>query len=63
MTLQSSSSPNTAIVITDASVKKDIATSISHVHICNHSLIKIVYHTAYITSTEVEFFAIRCSIN
>jgi len=63
MTLQSSSSPHTAIVITDASVKKDIATSISHVYICNHPLTKTVYHAAYVTSTEAELFAIRCSIN
>ena len=63
MTLQSSSLPNTAIIITDASVKKDIATSISHVHIYNHPLTKMVYHAAYVTSTEVELFAIRCGIN
>ena len=52
-----------AIVITDASIKKDIATSISHVHIHNHPLTKTVYHTVYIMSTEAELFAIRCSIN
>ena len=63
LTLQSSSSPHTAIVITDASVKKDIATSISHVHTHNHSLTKMVHHAAYIMSTEAELFAIRCSIN
>ena len=63
MTLQLSSSPHTAIIITDASVKKDIATSISHVHTHNHPLTKTVYHAAYVTSTEAELFAIRCSIN
>ena len=63
MTLQSSSSQCTAIMVTDASVKKDIATSISYVHICNHPLTKTVHYAAYITSTEVELFAIRCSIN
>jgi len=63
MTLQSSSSPHTAIVVTDASVKKDIATSISHVYMCNHPLTKMVHHAAYITSTEAELFAIRCGIN
>ena len=63
ITLQSSSSPNSAIVITDASIKNDIATSISHIHIHNHPLIKTVYHAAYITSTEAELFAIRCGIN
>jgi len=63
MTLQLSSSPNSAIVITDASVKNNIATSISHIHILNHPLIKTVHHAAYVTSTEAELFAIRCSIN
>ena len=63
MTLQSSSSPNTAIVVTDASIKKDIAISISHVHIRNYPLMKTVHHTAYITSTKAKLFAIRCSIN
>ena len=63
MTLQSSSSLYMAIIITDASVKKDIATSISHVHIYNHPLTKIVHHAAYIMSTEAELFAIRYGIN
>jgi len=63
MTLHSSSSPHTAIVITDASIKNDIATSVSHVHICDHPLIKMVHHATFITSTEAELFVIRCSIN
>ena len=63
MTLQSSSSPHTAIVVTDASVKKDITTSISHMHIRNHPLTKMVHHTVYVTSTKAELFAIRCGIN
>jgi len=63
MTLQSSSSSNSAIIITDASIKNDIATSISHIHIHNHPLIKTVHHATYITSTEAELFAIRCGIN
>jgi len=63
MTLQSSSSPNSAIIIIDASVKNDIAISISHIYILNHPLIKMVHHAAYVTSTEAELFAIRCGIN
>ena len=61
--MQLSSSPHTAIVITDASIKKDIAISISHIHIHDLSLIKTVHHAVYITSTEAELFSIRCSIN
>jgi len=63
MTLYLSSSSHIAIIITDASVKNDIATLVLHIHICDHPLIKMVYHTAFITSTEVELFAIRYSIN
>jgi len=63
MTLQLSSSPHMAIVVTDASIKKDITISISHVHICNHPLTKTVHHAVYVTSTKAELFAIRCGIN
>ena len=63
MILQSSSLPNSAIVVTDASVKDDITTSISHIHIHNHPLTKTVHYAAYVTSTEAELFAIRCGIS
>ena len=52
-----------AIVVTNASVKKDIATLVSHIHIHDHPLIKTVYHMAFVTSTEAEFFAMRCGIS
>jgi len=52
-----------AIIVTDASVKNDIATLVLHIHICDHSLIKTVHHTAFITSTEAELFAMRCGIS
>jgi len=63
MVLHNSLSPHTALVITDASIKNDIATSISHVHIANRPLTKTVHHTAFVTSMEAELFAIRCGIN
>ena len=63
MVLQSSSLPSIAIIVMDASIKNDIATSISHVHFINHPLTKMVHHAAFITSTEVELFTIRCGIN
>ena len=46
----------------DASIKNDIATSISHMHILNHPLIKTLHHMAFVTSAEAELFAIRCGI-
>jgi len=63
MVLLNSLSPLSAIVITNASIKNDIAMSISHVHSANKPLIKTVHHASFVTSTEAELFAIRCSIN
>ena len=63
MVLCTSSLPHTALVVIDASIKNNIATSISHVHIANHPLTKTVHHATFITSMEAELFAIRCSIN
>ena len=54
---------STVIVVTDASIKNDIATSISHVHLANYSVTKMLHHVAFVMSTEAELFAIRCSIN
>ena len=63
MTIQASMSPHTVIVISDASIKNDIATSISHIHIRGQPLVKTVHHAAFVTSTKAELFAIRCRIN
>jgi len=63
MVLRNSSLPYTALVITDASIKNNIAMSISHVHSANCPLTKTVHHASFVTSTEVELFAIRCGIN
>jgi len=63
MTIQSSMSPHTAIVVSNASVKNNIATLVSHIHICDQPLVKMVLHAAFVTSTEAELFTIRCGIN
>ena len=47
----------------DASVKNNIASSITYIYIHNKLIIKIPHHTINITSTEAEFFTIRCGIN
>ena len=52
-----------ALVVTDASIKNDIATSISHIHSANRPLIKTVHHIVFVTSIEAELFTIRCGIN
>jgi len=63
MVLESSSFPFTTIIVSDASIKNNVATFISHMHINNKTLIKMIHHVVHVTSTEAELFAIRCSIN
>ena len=63
MIIKSSNSPSTAIIVTDASIKNDIATSILHMYTFNNPIAKTIHYVVYITSTEAELFAIRCGIN
>ena len=63
MVLESSSSSSTAIIVSDASIKNNVNTSISHMHINNKPLTKTIHHAVHITSTKAELFAIRCGIN
>jgi len=50
-------------VVTNASIKFDMAISIAHIHICDKLIVKTLYHAVNITSTEAELFIIRCDIN
>ena len=61
--IESSSSSSTTIVVTDASIKNEVATSISHTHTHNNPIAKTVHHMVHITSTKAKLFAIRCGIN
>ena len=63
LAIESSNSPSNALVVTDASVKNNVALSIAHIHVHNRLVIKTLYHVVNITSTEAEFFTIRYSIN
>ena len=63
MVIELSTPLSTAIIVIDAGIKNDIAISISHTHIANSSLIKTLYHAAFIMSTKAELFVIRCGIN
>ena len=62
MVIQHSSNPHTALVITDASIKNDIAMSVAYIHVANQPLVKTVHHVSFVTTTEAELFAIRCGI-
>jgi len=61
--IELSSMTSTAITVMDASIKNNITTAVSHMHIPNRPLSKTRHHSAFVTSTEAELFAIRCSIN
>ena len=63
MVVESSSSQSIAIVTIDANIKNNIAIFISHMYILNQSLIKTLYHAAFVTSSEAKLFAIRYSIS
>ena len=63
LAIESSNTPSNALVITNASIKNSIASSIAHIHVHNKLVIKTLHHVVNITSTEAEFFAIRYSIN
>ena len=57
------SNSNTILVISDASIKNNIVTSILHIHSSWNVLTKTIHHVINITSTEAELFSIRCGIN
>ena len=59
----SSLDPRTIIIISDASIKNNIATSISHVCSSPNILAKTIHHTINIITTEAELFAIEYKIN
>ena len=63
LAIESSESPTSALVITDASIKNNIVMYIAHIHIHNHLITKTLHHTMNVTSTEAKLFAIRCGIN
>jgi len=52
-----------AIIASDASIKNNVTTSITHIHTYKKPLIKTIHHTVLVTSTEAELFAIRYNIN
>ena len=61
--LTSSSDPSIALMVADTSIKNQVATSISHIHIHNKQVIKIIHHAVNVTTTEAELFAIKCGRN
>ena len=52
-----------SLIITNASIRNNVATSIAYVHICDRSVVKTLHHVVNVNSTETKLFAIRCGIN
>jgi len=63
LAIKFSTSLSTALVITDASVKNNVTSSIAHIHVHNKPVVKVLHNTVNITSSEAKFFALKCSIN
>ena len=61
--LESSLDPRIVVIVSDTSIKNNIASSISHIHSFNNLLKKTLHHAINVTPTEAELFAIRCNIN
>jgi len=61
--MESLESPLTALIVPDASVKNNVATSIVYIHIKDRPIMKTLHHTLNVMSTEAKLVAIRCSIN
>ena len=63
LAISSLENPTHALIIIDTSVKNNVATSITHIHIHNKPIVKILHHIVNVNIIEAKLFAIRCSIN
>jgi len=61
--LHLSTNPHLIMVISDTSIKNNVTTSISHIHVHNSLVIKMIHHAVNIMFTEAELFVIRYGIN
>ena len=54
---------NTVLVISDASVKNNVATLISHIHQGSNIIAKTIHYAINVTFPEMELFSVRYGIN
>jgi len=54
LAFESSSIPSNTLVITDASIKNNVTTSILHIHIHNKQITKMLHHAVNVMSTKAE---------
>jgi len=57
------SSSNSAIVVSDTSIRNNIATFIAHIYSYTNHVKKTLYHAVGNTFYKAKLFAIRCGIN
>ena len=63
LTIESSNSLTNTLMVTDASVKNNVASSIAYIHVHNKPMVKTLHYVVNATTSEAKFFAIRYSIN
>ena len=63
ITFRVSSDPFSTIIVSDTSIKNQVATFISHIHSFNKPIIKTLHRAINITTVEAKLFAIWCGIN
>ena len=63
ITFRALTDPFSTIIVSDASIKNQVATSISYIHSFNKLIIKTLHKTINITTAETKLFTIRCGIN
>ena len=59
----SSEDPSYALIVTDISIKNNVAISIAYIHICDKPIVKTIHYAVNITSTKAKLFSIRYGIN
>ena len=63
ITFRASSNTYSLIIVSDASIKNHVVTSISDIHSHNKLIIKTIHRAINVTTTEAKLFAIQCGIN
>ena len=58
-----SNNSKSAVVVSDSSIRNNVATSISHIYSPSNPIKKTIHHAVNVISTEAELFVIRCAIN
>jgi len=61
--IRASSDLLSSIIVSNASIKNQVATSISHIYSFNKLIVKTLHKAINITTAEAELFAIKCGIN